>query len=83
MVSHDLCWHQKVHVHIMWTINVFQVNSNIIEVAQLMWSSAPSFATLLLFLKGIGSVYKWHPVTKFEHGNHGASKWKFNHMTVY
>ena len=34
-------------------------------------------------IKGIGSVYKWHPVTKFEHGNHGASKRKFNHMTVY
>ena len=31
----------------------------------------------------IGSVYKRHPVTKFEHGNHGASKRKFNHMTVY
>ena len=26
--------------------------------------------------KGIGSVYKRHPVTKFEHGNHGASKRK-------
>ena len=35
------------------------------------------------FLKGIGSVYKRHPVTKFEHGSHGASKRKFNHMTVY
>ena len=34
-------------------------------------------------LKGIGSVYKRHQVTKFEHGNHGASKQKFNHMTVY
>ena len=34
-------------------------------------------------LKGIGSVYKRHPVTKFEHGNHGASKRKFNHITVY
>ena len=35
------------------------------------------------FIKGIGSVYKRHPVSKFEHGNHGASKRKFNHMTVY
>ena len=34
-------------------------------------------------VKGIGSVYKRHPVTKFEHGSHGASKWNFNHMTVY
>ena len=34
-------------------------------------------------VKGIGSVYKRHPVTKFEHGSHGASKRKFNHMTVY
>ena len=34
-------------------------------------------------LKGIGSVYKRHPVTKFEHGSHGASKRKFNHMNVY
>ena len=34
-------------------------------------------------IKGIGSVYKRHPVTKFEHGNYGASKRKFNHMTVY
>ena len=33
--------------------------------------------------KGIGSVYKRHPVTKFEHGGHGASKRNFNHMTVY
>ena len=24
-------------------------------------------------LKGIGSVYKRHPVTKFEHGIHGAT----------
>ena len=36
-----------------------------------------------LWFKGIGSVYKRHPVTKFEHGNHGASKRKFNHMTIY
>ena len=33
--------------------------------------------------KGIGSVCKQHPDTKFEHSNHGASKQKFNHMTVY
>ena len=38
---------------------------------------------LLTYLKGIGSVYKRHPVTKFEHGNHGASKRTFNHMTIY
>ena len=37
----------------------------------------------IVVLKGIGSVYKRYPVTKFEHGNHGASKRKFNHMTVY
>ena len=36
-----------------------------------------------IIIKGIGSVYKRHPVTKFEHGSHGASKRKFNHMTVY
>ena len=34
-------------------------------------------------LPRIGSVYKRHPVTKFEHGSHGASKRNFNHMTVY
>ena len=34
-------------------------------------------------IKGIGSVYKRHPVTKFEHGSHGVSKRNFNHMTVY
>ena len=33
--------------------------------------------------KGIGSVCKQHPVTKFEKGVHGASKQKFNHMTIY
>ena len=32
-------------------------------------------------IKALGQ-YKRHPVTKFEHGSHGASKRKFNHMTV-
>ena len=36
-----------------------------------------------MLVNGIGSVCKWHPVTKFEHGNHRTSKRKFNHMTVY
>ena len=40
-------------------------------------------ARMSCIIKGIGSVYKRHPVTKFEHGNHEASKRKFNHMTVY
>ena len=40
-------------------------------------------STFVFSLIGIGSVYKRHPVTKFEHGNHGASKRKFNHMTIY
>ena len=35
-------------------------------------------------LKALGQYnYKRHPVTKFEHGSHGASKRNFNHMTVY
>ena len=49
----------------------------------IIWMTEVDTIMKLLCVKGIGSVYKRHPVTKFEHGSHGVSKRKFNHMTVY
>ena len=64
---------------VMWTM---LQHIKLIIVDEVSMLSSLNLTYMHLWLKGIGSVYKRHPVTKFEHGNHGASKRKFNHDRI-